>query len=246
MRVSRQAVSQAAEALQAAGLLYVARGEIRLLAPRLELHDHPPADPCSEQCVKPAHLECNVTEQRRGLAADLREAVKVYTDDGRSRRRAPPPVPDQGLADAYTALRRRVDPLYKPTPKTAAALVSCERALRVARVARRYWPDYLTWVFEEFHRMTGGKLCFAPVDRLSSEALIDRFSATLPAQKLNAKKARELLKARGYTGSVPAALEIAQAVHEGREPRSYSEAAQEAGRWLAERLDEIGTVEVGS
>lgn len=234
--VTTQAISYQVAALRSAGLVSTRRGEIRLAAPA-EVHHHPPGY-CSPHC-KP--LE--VRPMASNLAAGLKQAVKVYSGDARKTRRHVQD-PSDVLVATYVALRRRIDPLFDLGPKARSRLLACEQALRAARIPKDRWTDYLTWAFEEFRRMTGGKLAFAPLDRLASDAIIDRFAATLPARKLNGVKAKAMLRAHGFAGSVTAALEIARAIRDGRTPPGYSPEAQEAGAWLAERLDEVGTVEV--
>ena len=185
-----------------------------------------------------------------GLRKSLPAPVKVYAGDNREKARKPDPRPSESFAEAYTALRRRIEPLFELHPSGLTYLASAENALRAAKVPRRHWSGYLAWAFEEFAGMTRGKLSFAPVDRLAAHAMIDRYKATLPVQKLDTKKARAMLRARGYDGPVSAAVEYAQALHDGRTPPVFkgegAEAAHEAGRWLAERLDEVGMVEVGT
>lgn len=236
--VTTQAVSCLVASLRSAGLVETRRGEIRLLAAPVEVHHHPPGYDCSRQC-KPLEV-CHMAST---LADGLKNVVKVYSGDAR-KTRSPTQEPSDVLVATYVALRRRIDPLFDLGPKARSRLLACESALRAARIPKDRWGAYLAWAFEEFRRMTGGKLAFAPLDRLASDAIIDRFAATLPARKLNGVKAKAMLRAHGFTGSITAALEIARAIRDGRKPPGYSFEAQEAGAWLAERLDEVGTVEV--
>jgi hypothetical protein len=74
--------------------------------------------------------------------------------------------------------------------------------------------------------------------------LIDAYAASLPPRRLNGKKAMELLKARGYSGSVSAAIDVAMALRAKTEPPKCSAAAHEAGRWLADNIALVGVEEI--
>lgn len=181
---------------------------------------------------------CGPKDSSSGLGKALRS---FSAPDGPRAPRGKPPR-SEVLVAAYVSCRRSFDPLYEVSPGGRRALAVAEGKLRVARVQEHRWPVYVRWLFDFV--ASWGKAdypCPAPKD-LSADGHIERFSA-MTRMRIDSQKARAFLAARGYKSMVGVAIEIAMNLLNGEQPRSYSEEAQEAGRWLAENIESVGTVE---
>lgn len=204
-----------------------------------------PSAPMAPERAEASGGEPAVEEDVAGkhdLADGLRSALKTYSGEAKAKKAVREPSAE--MAAAYVSCRRDFDPLYEAPRSLGASLLKAEAGLRLRRVPEADWPAYVRWCFERFEEIRKAPSALPP-NLLHSDWFLDNYSAARPARKLDTRKARELLRARGYSGLVSAAVEVALAIRDGREPPGWKAETQEAGRWLAERLDEIGTVEVG-
>lgn len=93
----------------------------------------------------------------------------------------------------YTKERRRVDHSYEPRQHPGKYARKAVSLLRDRHIDPGLWPEYVKDCFEGFARMQTGS-AFAPMTFVSSESMIDRFAAMLPARQINMANLKRFLK----------------------------------------------------
>jgi hypothetical protein len=192
----------------------------------------------------------------KGLAGDasLRKLAAVYsapatTKGGRpvaARKVASPE--DLLLLDAYTARRRRLDPLYEPRPGDRVHMAKLARLLRAAGVPVDDWRGYMDWTFGKAKAASQGRLAFPPPAMAAAPGMVDNYMAehvaTHGARRLDVDKAERMLHGAGYRDVyVPMVVDVARlpSVRRGGPlPDGLDARTQDAVRWLAPRIAEVG------
>ena len=82
------------------------------------------------------------------------------------------------LADAYTEIRRKSDPLYTPRGAAYNRIAKVAAALKDVGLPRGVWPGYVAWANDTFvNNVTSGHLHFVTLDVLGGQWMLDKFTS---------------------------------------------------------------------
>ena len=171
----------------------------------------------------------------------LKKLAEVYSVDKRTRRRNT--EDDRLFLEAYTARRRRIDPLYEPSRKDLDNMAKARRVLASRHVPKTRFREYLDFVFERFPIVTGGRAQYPPTRTIGAEGFVDRFASELPPRRLNFKRAARSLTSAGFGDVNPeVVLDLVKRSLKagGVIPSGLGDRYRQAVEWLINRIDSIG------
>lgn len=151
------------------------------------------------------------------------------------------------LLALYVAERRRLQPTYDPMgPRPLEDMLRLRGALLDLNVPRESWCAYVQFSFDEISRRTAGRVAFPPTPNVAARGEVDRYVCSLVARKLDAPKAKRMLRAAGFSDvNLSKVLSIVDsAARAGVAPGDLDPSATTRERlaveWLAPRLRAVG------